>query len=74
MNFLALAKKFGDGFKDGWNECQSDGNVEWQEEQHSDEPLLEEQSLEAGLFPDYDDIYDVNPSPYSSAYFRSIAT
>ncbi len=31
MKFLALAKKFTSGFKEGWNECQSDGNVEWQE-------------------------------------------
>lgn len=59
MKLFEMAKKFGDGFKEGWNGCQSDGKTEWQEEQHSDEPLLDEQNSEVGLFPDYDDIYDV---------------
>ncbi len=63
MKFLALAKKFASGFKEGWNECQSDGSVEWQEDKSVDLPTCDEDAISFEM-PAYDDVYAANHQTY----------
>lgn len=61
MKLLQMAKKFTDGFKEGWNENNAAHNTDLDTDQST---VFEEQDFTVSIVPDYDDIYDIAHTNY----------
>lgn len=64
MTLLEIAKKFSDGFKEGWSECQADDNTSSEIEDLSEVRSPYEELNDSYEVPAYDDVYSANHQSY----------
>lgn len=64
MKLLEIAKRFGDGFKEGWNGCQSDDKTEWQEDD-----LDHKSDNDVSIFETHDTLQGV-PDPFNTYHIN----
>lgn len=67
MKLFEMAKKFGDGFKEGWNGCQSDGKTEWQDDSFTSEQ--EQGTVHNDFFVSEDVSPNDTSHPYHDYYY-----